>query len=248
MSNQYILRKRNGYSESLFIQGVWVDRARLEEKFWSGINKNGTVVSEGLGPCWEWTRSTNSNGYGKIFLKKVCAHGTPKRTVFIATHRLSYIVAHGPIPDMLVLRHRCNNPPCANPAHLLLGTQVDNMADAWRDGLIKPMKGEDAPGAILTEEQVVWARQCAQDRTVQLKEIAAQVGMSENGLIAAIYGTTWPHIPGDLPPRRRSRRHISEALPEVRQCLADGMSDESLTAHFGVHKLTMRRWIKIANE
>ena len=45
------------------------------------------------------------------------------------THRLAWQYYVGPIPDGLLVRHTCDNPPCCNPAHLLLGTQADNALD-----------------------------------------------------------------------------------------------------------------------
>jgi hypothetical protein len=44
-------------------------------------------------------------------------------------HRLAWEVKHGPIPDGLVLRHRCNVRRCCNPDHLVPGTRAENNAD-----------------------------------------------------------------------------------------------------------------------
>lgn len=44
-------------------------------------------------------------------------------------HRQAYEYAFGPIPDGLVIAHRCDNPPCVRPDHLWLTTQAGNLED-----------------------------------------------------------------------------------------------------------------------
>lgn len=47
-------------------------------------------------------------------------------------HRMAYCVANAlDIVDIkgVVVRHTCDNPRCINPAHLMLGTQIDNIQD-----------------------------------------------------------------------------------------------------------------------
>ena len=81
-------------------------------------------IVESPSGCHEWTKATNRKGYGRIW-----SNG---ETVY--THRLAWELSHGWVPDDLQVLHRCDNPPCCNPAHLFLGTNADNMADKVAKG------------------------------------------------------------------------------------------------------------------
>jgi hypothetical protein len=56
--------------------------------------------------------------------------GLPGENTTTTSQRLTWLVHRGEIPDGQVVRHTCDNPPCCNPAHLVLGTSGDNVADA----------------------------------------------------------------------------------------------------------------------
>jgi hypothetical protein len=52
----------------------------------------------------------------------------------LKTHRVSWEVHIGPIPDGMCILHRCDVPRCVNPDHLFVGTKADNTADMMMKG------------------------------------------------------------------------------------------------------------------
>ena len=84
--------------------------------FWSQVAPFDLADSEA---CATWTGRTNDQGYGRIQVNGETRYA----------HRVAHELFHAPIPKGLVVRHRCHNPTCVRPSHLVLGTASDNAAD-----------------------------------------------------------------------------------------------------------------------
>lgn len=84
---------------------------RFKKRFFDKVDK-----TDG---CWVWKGSRSSYGYGQFNIGDVCH----------LAHRVSCEIHFGPIPPGLQALHKCDNPPCVNPAHLYIGTALDNALD-----------------------------------------------------------------------------------------------------------------------
>ena len=73
------------------------------ERFWVKVQVGGWDA------CWPWKASTHPDGYGQFVLG-----GRP-----VGAHRVAYAIIHNQWPGQFRISHRCGNPACVNPAHLL---------------------------------------------------------------------------------------------------------------------------------
>lgn len=123
------------------------------------------------------------------------------------------------LPSHLFVCHRCDNPKCFEIEHLFVGTNRGNMDDMVRkgrarkserfkqrqsatmragiaSGRIKVMRGEDAPGVKLTEQQV---REIYHTKGITNEALGRLYGVTSSAVDSIKNGRTWRHL--DMGPR-----------------------------------------------
>ena len=88
--------------------------------------------------------------------------------------------------------HACDNTRCCNPKHLLIGTHVDNQADKYKKN--RQAKGEKNGQSLLSDVQVLQAREKYKPRLVTYKMLAKEYGVCKDTMQKAIRGIYWKHI------------------------------------------------------
>jgi hypothetical protein len=150
-------------------------KRNLAERFWEKVAKG-----EG---CWEW-QATLKNGYGGVRINE--------QTVY--AHRIAYELSNGPIPDGLFVMHSCDNRKCCNPAHLSLGTPLDNVRDMHHKGRNRQPRGVRNTNAKLTPEAVLYIRKHHHGNT---QELARRFGVKENAIRGVLNGRCWSWVKED---------------------------------------------------
>lgn len=139
------------------------------------------VSAGGADECWEWQLGRTGGGYGKV--------KRGGRTLI--AHRVAYELATGVSPGVLQVCHRCDNRLCCNPAHLFLGTALDNNRDKVAKG--RQARGETNGNAKLSEAQVreIRHRRASGEGIVPL---AREFGVAHTHISALCRLESWSHV------------------------------------------------------
>lgn len=133
--------------------------------------------------CWPWRGNKPGGRHGHFSL----GQGTVK------AHRWMYEAIVGPIPEGLVVRHRCDNPPCVNPLHLEVGTSADNARDRSERGRAANRQGENHPLAKLTAPDVIEIRRLASMGHTQAA-ISERFGVRRGQIGKIVTRINWRHV------------------------------------------------------
>ncbi len=111
----------------------------LSERFWPKVLRQ----PDG---CWRWIGFVYKEGYGRIR----SSGGRSGESLY--AHRVSYEMAHEPIPDGLELDHLCRNRWCVSRAHLEAVTHSENVRRGQAPTMLLHLRQVCANGHSQTEE------------------------------------------------------------------------------------------------
>ena len=143
--------------------------------FWARVDQTGD--------CWLWTKCCNSDGYGRVWFNGRLEYA----------HAIAWYFSNGIIPVDLCVLHKCDNPPCCNPAHLFLGTHLDNMRDCKDKGRRTVVLGERNGSAKLTEADVLEIKVLL-FKGMTPRAIANKFGISQTHVSDIKLGKRWSHV------------------------------------------------------
>lgn len=170
-------------------------------------------IIDGPNGCHIWTASKNRKGYGRFRIRRGLEQ----------THRLSYQIHKGPIPDGMCVCHRCDTPSCVNAEHLFLGTNEENVADRVAKGRtakgerhgantkpelhcrgdnhparVRPLEvlkiGEENPWSKLTEDNVREIRRCYESGVETQTALAKRFGVSSMNISNICRRKKWARV------------------------------------------------------
>ena len=111
---------------------IWVNKKDFESR----------IITSPETQCWEFRGARHRQGYKFIGVIRK----SDNRYIMATAHRVSYRIYHGPITQPNI-NHTCHNCGCVNPAHIYQGTQLQNVHDTIRLGLMPRYRDRYKPRA-----------------------------------------------------------------------------------------------------
>lgn len=140
-------------------------------------------IGDSFADCWEWTGNKPDGRYGHF----------SKGQKVVKAHRWIYEFTCSPIPESLLLRHKCDNPACVNPTHLEPGTPKQNIQDMLSRGRGFDRRGEKHPLARLCADDVRAIR-LASAKGMSQRALATQYGVGSGQIGKIVRRENWKHI------------------------------------------------------
>ena len=134
-----------------------------------------------ISKCWVWQKFRDKDGYGKTY---DIEHHVQR------AHQLAYIAFIDDYDRNLLICHKCNNPSCANPEHLYVGTHKNNAYDKVSNNTHPA--GILNPNNKLTEKEVLEIRDLCKFLT--LKEISKLYNIWPTAVHKIKHRVTWRHV------------------------------------------------------
>lgn len=152
----------------------------IEERFWGKVDI--------LGPdeCWPW-KASKARGYGEFFV-------SPERGKVMAQTFVVELITGVPCPPGQEGCHKCDNPPCCNPAHVYYGTRKQNVADMLVRN--RGPRGEQRHNSKFTEKQIISIRNRFADGEA-LRPLAKEFNTDTGYLSRIVNRKVWRHIGGN---------------------------------------------------
>lgn len=155
------------------------------QEFWPRVDR-----TQGPEACWLWTR-------GRRWIKGLPTYGVVLwEGHHVHAHRIALLLTVGPpSEDRPWGLHRCDNPPCCNPAHLKWGTPQENSDQMWSRGRGRPhpTHGTFNGNARLTSYQVREIR--ALYPSLPQVVLAEMFGVKQPIISAIVRRKAWSRLP-----------------------------------------------------
>lgn len=146
---------------------------------------------ECVGECVKYAGYINKRGYGQKHISRKPHYA----------HRIAYCEANGVSMESiqhLVIRHKCDNPSCVNPDHLIAGTTADNNRDRSRRGrnAYPDRSGESNGMSKLKECDVISIRREYSRGVVGkgLRSLAKKYGVSATMISGIVKHKNWSSV------------------------------------------------------